>query len=71
MRANKRDTKKKLEFMEQKVWAPELQQLLCEREKEVQLQLELKAGLSKYGTLYSLCNLKMFGEVNPTNAPSG
>ena len=71
LRAKKRDTKKKLEFMEQKVWAPEVQQLLCEREKEGQLQLELEAGLRKHGTLYSLCTLKMFGEVNPTNAPSG
>ena len=54
LRGKKRDTKKKLEFMEQKVWAPEVQQLLCEREKEGQLQLELEAGLRKHGTLYTL-----------------
>ena len=51
LRANKRDTKKKLEFMEQKVWASEVQQLLCEREKQQQLRLYIKAGLRKPATI--------------------
>ena len=51
LRAKKIDFKKKLQSMGKGVWALEVQQLICEREKQLQLQLEIEAGLRKPETI--------------------